>query len=171
MSFCINCTIVCILMRSPRCRNGVAKINLKSVLIGNGFTNPKLQYAYYYPTVCTNTTGTLNPSLLVLCSSLTHSASTGYGPYVSEKDCASMAAALPRCQALVQKCYDDPSNAAVCLSANQYCEATQTERCGARGSVNDGYTGDLTHAYTAGTTRLDATLTTWRSLALTPRRR
>lgn len=39
-----------------------------------------------------------------------------------------MAAALPRCQALVQKCYDDPSNAAVCLSANQYCEATLTER-------------------------------------------
>lgn len=71
-------------------------------------TNPKIQYAAYYPTVCSNV--------------------TGYGPFVSEKDCASMAAALPRCQALVQKCYDNPSNAAVCLSANQYCEATQTER-------------------------------------------
>ncbi|KAK4051905.1 hypothetical protein OIV83_002610 [Microbotryomycetes sp. JL201] len=88
--------------------NGLAKVNLKSVLIGNGFTNPKIQYAAYYPTVCTNI--------------------TGYGPYVNEKDCASMQAALPRCQALVQKCYDDPKNAAVCLSANQYCEATQTER-------------------------------------------
>ncbi|KAK4058350.1 hypothetical protein OIO90_000508 [Microbotryomycetes sp. JL221] len=89
-------------------KNGLAKINLKSVLIGNGFTNPKMQYGAYYPTVCTN--------------------STGYGPYVDEKGCESMQAALPRCQALVQKCYDDPKNAAVCLSANQYCEATQTER-------------------------------------------
>ena len=71
-------------------------------------TNPKVQYASYYPTVCTN--------------------QTGYGPFVSEKDCNSMQAALPRCQALIQKCYDNPSNAAVCLSGNQYCEATQTER-------------------------------------------
>lgn len=39
-----------------------------------------------------------------------------------------MKAALPRCQALIQKCYDQPSNNAVCLSGNQYCEATQTER-------------------------------------------
>ncbi|SGZ17102.1 BQ5605_C020g09095 [Microbotryum silenes-dioicae] len=88
--------------------NGKPKINLQGVLIGNGFTNPKMQYGAYFPTGCTN--------------------STGYGPYVDAKDCASMAAALPRCQALIQKCYDDPTDAAVCLSANQYCEATQTER-------------------------------------------
>ncbi|KAM0754515.1 peptidase S10, serine carboxypeptidase [Meredithblackwellia eburnea MCA 4105] len=88
--------------------NGLPKINLASVLIGNGFTSPKTQYAYYYPTVCTN--------------------QTGYGPYVSESDCASMEKALPRCQELIQQCYDDPSNSVLCLSANTYCEATQTER-------------------------------------------
>ncbi|KAI5476314.1 cathepsin A (carboxypeptidase C) [Pseudohyphozyma bogoriensis] len=87
--------------------NNVSQIPLKSVLVGNGFTNPKIQYAAYYPTVCTN--------------------ETGYGPYVSKSDCAKMADTLPRCQALVQKCYDDPSNSAVCLSANLYCESTQTE--------------------------------------------
>lgn len=60
-------------------------INLKSVLIGNGFTNPKTQYGAYIPVACTN--------------------STGYGPYVDEKSCEKMAATLPRCQELEQKCY------------------------------------------------------------------
>ncbi|KAL8278754.1 hypothetical protein RQP46_008823 [Phenoliferia psychrophenolica] len=87
--------------------NGLPKINLSSVLIGNGFTNPKMQYAAYHPTVCTN--------------------QTGYGPYVSQDKCDAMAAALPRCQALVQQCYDDPTNSVICLSANTYCEKTQTE--------------------------------------------
>ena len=93
--------------KSLRTSNGLPKINLASVLIGNGFTNPKMQYASYHPTVCTN--------------------QTGYGPYVSEENCAAMAATLPRCQALVQKCYDDPSNSVICLSANTFCEHTQTE--------------------------------------------
>lgn len=86
---------------------GLPKINLKSVLIGNGFTNPKLQYAAYHPMVCTN--------------------QSSYGPFVSEDKCDEMAAALPRCQSLVQKCYDNPSNYAVCLSANVYCEAALTQ--------------------------------------------
>ncbi|GAA5933552.1 hypothetical protein JCM1841_006349 [Sporobolomyces salmonicolor] len=87
--------------------NGMRHINLVSALIGNGFTNPKIQYASYYPTVCTNT--------------------TGYGPFVDEEHCAKMQKALPRCQALIQMCYDNPSDSTICLAGNQYCEATQTE--------------------------------------------
>ncbi|GAA5837284.1 hypothetical protein JCM3766R1_002184 [Sporobolomyces carnicolor] len=81
-------------------------INLVSILVGNGFTNPKTQYGSYIPTVCTNT--------------------TGYGPLLDESTCDKMRATLPRCQSLVQECYDNPSSATTCLAAFQYCEYTQT---------------------------------------------
>ena len=91
----------------PAHSNDLRKINLKSVLIGNGMTNPLVQYSYYHPTVCTN--------------------QSGYGPFVGKEACDKMAAELPKCQKLLQSCYDDPSNSVVCLSAVTYCEATQTE--------------------------------------------
>ncbi|GAA6062652.1 hypothetical protein JCM10212_003464 [Sporobolomyces blumeae] len=86
--------------------NGLKHINLASILVGNGFTDPKTQYASYIPTVCGNT--------------------TGYGPYLDEKTCDKMRETLPRCQELSQKCYDNPSNSALCLASYQYCENTQT---------------------------------------------
>ena len=87
--------------------SGHRHINLESVLIGNGFTNPTTQYSAYYPTVCTDLGGT--------------------GPFVNETACAQMAADLPRCQALTLACAAEPSNHAVCKLTNEYCEATQTE--------------------------------------------
>ncbi|BGP23364.1 hypothetical protein JCM10295v2_002260 [Rhodotorula toruloides] len=85
---------------------GLRHINLVSVMIGNGFTNPITQYASYYPTVCTN--------------------QTGYGPYVSKRECRKMKEALPRCQSLVRACWDDPHNSALCVSASVYCETRLT---------------------------------------------
>lgn len=61
------------------------KIDLRSVLVGNGFTNALTQYPAYYPTVCTN--------------------QTGYGPFISKDECADMQKALPRCKALVKSCF------------------------------------------------------------------
>ena len=87
--------------------NGLPKINLASIMIGNGMTHPYLQYATYHTAVCTN--------------------QTGYGPFLGEKDCKQMADLLPKCQKLFAKCAEDPSNAIVCLSATTYCEKTQTE--------------------------------------------
>ncbi|BGP06618.1 hypothetical protein JCM10049v2_002442 [Rhodotorula toruloides] len=85
---------------------GLRHINLVSVMIGNGFTNPLTQYASYYPTVCTN--------------------QTGYGPYVSPRECRKMQEALPRCQSLVKACWDDLRNSALCVSASVYCETRLT---------------------------------------------
>ncbi|KAK9897505.1 peptidase S10, serine carboxypeptidase [Cystobasidium minutum MCA 4210] len=87
--------------------NKLKHINLSSVLIGNGFTHPYIQYSSYYTAVCTN--------------------ETGYGPYVSPEGCAKMAATLPRCQALLKKCAENLDDAITCLSASTYCEKTQTE--------------------------------------------
>lgn len=63
------------------------KIPLKSVMVGNGFTNPLIQYPAYYPTVCTN--------------------QTGYGPFIGADECENMQKTLPRCEALVQRCFGE----------------------------------------------------------------
>lgn len=70
-------------------------------------TNTLIQYGHYYTAACTN--------------------QTGYGPYLTPEVCDKMLSQLPKCQALFQKCYDDPSDSIVCLSATTFCEATQTE--------------------------------------------
>ena len=74
-------------------------INLKSVLIGNGLTDGYTQYAYYKPFAC--------------------------GEYVwpavlSESECQSMENALPRCQSLIEGCYDSDSVWS-CVPAAIYC--------------------------------------------------
>ncbi|GAA5886105.1 hypothetical protein JCM16303_000043, partial [Sporobolomyces ruberrimus] len=81
-------------------------INLVSILVGNGFTDPKTQYGSYIPTICTN--------------------ATGYGPFLDAEKCDKMRQTLPRCQALTQECYDNPSDSTACLAAFQYCENSQT---------------------------------------------
>lgn len=113
------------------CRTGLRKINLASVLIGNGFTDPLLQYASYAPMLCTN--------------------ATGHGPLISERECTKLKAALPRCEALVKACYGesalrlgtfeerrtrsdslrgriagDERDSGLCVAAYVYCEAKLT---------------------------------------------
>jgi len=74
-------------------------INLKSVLIGNGLTDGLTQYEYYKPMAC------------------------GESPYpavLDENECQAMENALPRCQSLIQNCYDSESVWS-CVPASIYC--------------------------------------------------
>ena len=74
-------------------------INIKSALIGNGLTDGFTQYAYYRPMAC----------------------GEGVWPGVlSESECQSMDNALPRCQSLIQSCYNSESVWS-CVPASIYC--------------------------------------------------
>lgn len=74
-------------------------INLQSVLIGNGLTDGLTQYAYYKPMAC---------------------GEGGWPAVVDEAGCQSMENALPRCQSLIQNCYDSES-VWTCVPASIYC--------------------------------------------------
>merc|ERR1712000_97644 len=74
-------------------------INLKSVLIGNGLSDPYTQYAYYRPMAC---------------------GEGGHEAVLSESECQGMDDALPRCQSLIERCYDSGS-AWSCVPATIYC--------------------------------------------------
>ncbi|GAA6031670.1 hypothetical protein JCM8097_001925 [Rhodosporidiobolus ruineniae] len=85
--------------------NGVKKINLKSVLIGNGFTNPLIQYESYLPALCTSELG---------------------GPYVDEAGCRKMQEAWPRCKRLMEACWGTSRASSLCMSAYRFCETRMT---------------------------------------------
>lgn len=74
-------------------------INLKSVLIGNGLTDPYTQYEYYRPMACGD---------------------GGWPAVLDESECRSMDNALPRCQSLISSCYESGSVWA-CVPAAIYC--------------------------------------------------
>lgn len=74
-------------------------INLKSVLIGNGLSDPYTQYAYYRPMAC---------------------GEGGWDAVLSESQCRAMDSALPRCQSLIKGCYNSGSVWS-CLPATIYC--------------------------------------------------
>jgi cathepsin A (carboxypeptidase C) len=74
-------------------------INLKSIMIGNGLTDPLTQYAYYKPMAC---------------------GEGGSPAILSPSECEAMDNALPRCQSLIQSCYDSES-AWSCVPASIYC--------------------------------------------------
>ncbi|KAJ9137224.1 Carboxypeptidase [Pleurostoma richardsiae] len=74
-------------------------INLKSVLIGNGLTDPLTQYEYYRPMACGD---------------------GGYPAVLDEGECQSMDNSLARCQSLIQNCYDSGSVWS-CVPASIYC--------------------------------------------------
>ncbi|KXJ97469.1 Alpha/Beta hydrolase protein [Microdochium bolleyi] len=74
-------------------------INLQSIAIGNGLTDPFTQYAEYRPMACGD---------------------GGYPAVLSESECQSMDNALPRCQNLIQGCYDSES-AWTCVPSAIYC--------------------------------------------------
>lgn len=74
-------------------------INLQSVLIGNGLTDGLTQYEYYRPMACGD---------------------GGWPSVLSDTECRAMDNALPRCQSLIQRCYDSESTWA-CVPASIYC--------------------------------------------------
>lgn len=74
-------------------------INLKSLLIGNGLTDPLTQYPHYRPMACGD---------------------GGYPAVLDEQSCASMDSALPRCLSMIESCYNSES-AWVCVPASIYC--------------------------------------------------
>ncbi|PHH63583.1 hypothetical protein CDD81_5675 [Ophiocordyceps australis] len=74
-------------------------INLKSVMIGNGLTNGLVQYESYRPMAC---------------------GEGGYPAVLDQGSCQSMDNALPRCQSLVEGCYNSES-VWTCVPAAIYC--------------------------------------------------
>jgi cathepsin A (carboxypeptidase C) len=74
-------------------------INIKSVLIGNGLTDGYTQYEYYRPMAC---------------------GKGGWPAVLDEQSCQAMDNALPRCQSLIQSCYDSESVWS-CVPASIYC--------------------------------------------------
>ena len=74
-------------------------INLKSILIGNGLTDGLTQYEYYRPMACGD---------------------GGWPAVVEESQCQGMDNALPRCQSLIEGCYNSESVWS-CVPAAIYC--------------------------------------------------
>lgn len=74
---------------------------LSSVMIGNGITDPLVQYKYYRPMAC---------------------GEGGYKPVLSLEQCEQMDKDYPKCAALTKLCYKAPS-ALTCVPAEYYCEA------------------------------------------------
>ncbi|RYO81341.1 hypothetical protein DL766_004492 [Monosporascus sp. MC13-8B] len=74
-------------------------INLQSIAIGNGLTDPYTQYAQYRPMGC---------------------GEGGYDAVLEPSECRAMDNALPRCQSLTQSCYDSES-AWTCVPSAIYC--------------------------------------------------
>ncbi|KAF1348065.1 carboxypeptidase Y-like protein A [Delphinella strobiligena] len=74
-------------------------INLQSVLIGNGLTDGLTQYEHYRPMGC---------------------GEGGWPAVLDESQCQAMDNALPRCQSLIQNCYDSESVWS-CVPASIYC--------------------------------------------------
>ncbi|OAX77382.1 hypothetical protein ACJ72_08322, partial [Emergomyces africanus] len=74
-------------------------INLKSILIGNGLTDPLTQYPSYRPMAC---------------------GEGGYPAVLDPSTCQSMDNALPRCLAMIEACYTSGSRWS-CVPASIYC--------------------------------------------------
>ncbi|OBA21648.1 hypothetical protein METBIDRAFT_32129 [Metschnikowia bicuspidata var. bicuspidata NRRL YB-4993] len=73
--------------------------NFKSVLIGNGITDPLTQFEYYQPMAC---------------------GEGGEPSVLPAEECANMAANIPRCTSLIEACYNTGSVFA-CVPASIYC--------------------------------------------------
>ncbi len=74
-------------------------INIKSVLIGNGLTDGYTQYPEYRPMACGD---------------------GGWPAVLDEQACEAMDNALPRCQSLIENCYNSESVWS-CVPASIYC--------------------------------------------------
>ncbi|KAG2236692.1 Alpha/Beta hydrolase protein [Thamnidium elegans] len=85
-------------------KHTLARVNLKSVLIGNGLTDPLIQYKYYSKMACDNS----------------------YGPVLDQATCDNMDAQFPACERLIQNCYDS-QNVFSCLPAAMKCNKDQIQ--------------------------------------------
>ncbi|KAI9485975.1 MAG: Alpha/Beta hydrolase protein [Benjaminiella poitrasii] len=85
-------------------KHTLADINLKSLLIGNGLTDPLIQYKYYAKMACENS----------------------YGPVLSKSACRNMEAQFPACERLIKNCYDS-QNVFSCLPAAMKCNKDQIQ--------------------------------------------
>ncbi|KXN71693.1 peptidase S10, serine carboxypeptidase, partial [Conidiobolus coronatus NRRL 28638] len=74
------------------------KINLKSIAIGNGLTNPLIQYPYYITMACNST----------------------YGAVIPQSMCDSWTNLMPNCTSRISDCYNTRS-AEICANATKYC--------------------------------------------------
>ena len=77
--------------------------DLKSVLIGNGLVDPLTQYEYYYPMAC---------------------GKGGEHSVLSAQECDNMKSSIPRCQSLIETCYNSGSVWS-CVPASIYCNNAQ----------------------------------------------
>ncbi|KAH3901038.1 probable Putative serine carboxypeptidase YBR139W [Saccharomycodes ludwigii] len=77
-----------------------ASFKLSSIMIGNGITDPLVQYKYYQPMAC---------------------GKGGYPQVLTDEDCAKMESEIPRCELLNKGCYLSKTSFA-CIGANMYCE-------------------------------------------------
>lgn len=75
------------------------KINLKTILIGNGLTDPLIQYNEYANMAC---------------------GKGGYEAVLNPTQCEAMDASYPRCASMIQNCYNSGS-AWSCVPASLYC--------------------------------------------------
>ncbi|RLV92904.1 Carboxypeptidase Y [Spathaspora sp. JA1] len=77
--------------------------NLSSVLIGNGLTDPLVQYEYYEPMAC---------------------GEGGEPSVLSPEECQAMNNSIPRCTSLIKSCYESESVWS-CVPATIYCNNAQ----------------------------------------------
>ncbi|KAJ9070838.1 hypothetical protein DSO57_1003303 [Entomophthora muscae] len=76
-----------------------SSINLASIGIGNGDTDPLIQYGYYAEMACNNT----------------------YEPILKKKECLKMQSEFPACRKKIKKCYAS-KKVKKCVKAEDYCE-------------------------------------------------
>ncbi|KAG2209772.1 hypothetical protein INT47_001920 [Mucor saturninus] len=83
---------------------GAIKINYQSMLIGNGWTDPRTQFQHYETFGCAT--------------------DSEYKPLFDAETCENMKSSYPRCEKLMDACYKF-QNSLTCIPASMYCEKTQ----------------------------------------------
>ncbi|KAI9278868.1 Alpha/Beta hydrolase protein [Phascolomyces articulosus] len=84
--------------RATSTESSTVPINLKSLMIGNGLTDPYVQYGYYKDMACNST----------------------YGAVLDPSTCNKMERAYPECQQRIEACYEDPVPKK-CVAASSIC--------------------------------------------------
>ncbi|KAJ3367842.1 hypothetical protein HDU91_001053 [Kappamyces sp. JEL0680] len=84
--------------------DGVVNINMVSIAIGNGLTDPLVQYEYYPDMACDDK----------------------YGPILPEETCDEMRSKFPTCQSLIQACYSYKSPF-TCVPGSFYCNSAMIQ--------------------------------------------
>ncbi|KAI9592647.1 Alpha/Beta hydrolase protein [Syncephalis fuscata] len=79
-------------------KDGYHTVPLQSIGVGNGLTDPLVQYKYYSKMACENS----------------------YGPVLSKSECKQMDDAYPTCARLINFCYKYPSSF-TCVPPSAYC--------------------------------------------------